>query len=124
MGKITMIRLPWPPTKTSANGSQGDFQGKARSAKSYKVTCAWECRAQNIKPISATGDVSVRITYYPPSHRRMDWDNISNRAKQAWDAVAEATGIDDGRWWPVSLHKGEPVKGGAIILEIMTEESK
>lgn len=118
---VRVIELPWPPSKTSSNGSQGDFKGKARAARSYKSTCAMECLAQRVRAISADGDIPVCITYHPPTRGRVDWDNISNRVKQGFDAVSEAIGVDDGRWWPVTLHKGDPVKGGRVIVSFAGE---
>lgn len=124
MSREVLIRLPWPPAKTSANASrQGDYLGKARAAKSYRTTCAWECKAQCVRPIEAEGDISVLITYYPPTRHRVDWDNLANRAKQGWDAVAEAIGVDDSRWWPVTSQKGEPVKGGAVLVHIKPKDN-
>jgi hypothetical protein len=116
-----LVRLPWPPSKTSKNGSQGDFIGKAKAAKSYKATCAWECKVQAVPQLQAEGDVTVVITYHPPRRGRVDWDNLAARCKQGFDAVAEHVGIDDGRWWPVACHRGEPVKGGAVLVHIKTE---
>lgn len=117
MASEYLIRLPWPPAKTSPNASQqGDYRGKARAARSYKATCAKECWAQSVRRIDAEGHVPVEITYCPPRNGRLDWDNISKRAKQGFDAVSEAIGVDDGRWWPVTLRLGEPVEGGAVLL--------
>ena len=118
------IELPWPPSKTSANGSQGDYMGKARAAKSYRVTCQNECIAQGVKPIPwPEYYIPVTITYHPPRDGRFDWDNISNRAKQGFDGVAHKTGIDDGRWWPVTLRRGEKIKGGRIIIEMGAQDT-
>lgn len=118
-----LIRLPWPPSKTSANGSQGDFMGKAKAAKSYKATCAWVCKQQHVRQIEHEGALPVEITYHPPREGRIDWDNISNRAKQGFDAVAEAIGVDDGRWWPVTLRRGGKVKGGCVMVHIGKAET-
>lgn len=113
-----LIRLPWPPSKTSKNGSQGDWRGKAKAARSYKEQCAWECVAQRVHKLDFNGDIPVTITYYPPDNRRVDWDNLAGRAKQGFDAVAEATGVDDGNWSPVLLQRGEKTSGGAILVDI------
>ena len=114
-----LVKLPWPPAKTSPNASrQGDFYGKANAAKKYKSTCIKECDAQAVRKLDVEGDVQVRVTYSPPSRRRIDWDNMANRAKQGFDAIAEATGIDDGRWWPVISEKGPVSENGAILVEI------
>jgi hypothetical protein len=73
--------------------------------------------------IEAEGHVPVEITYRPPRNGRLDWDNISNRAKQGFDAVSEAIGVDDGRWWPVTLRLGEPVEGGAVLLHFKAPDN-
>ena len=124
--KEYLIRLPWPPAKTSKNGSQGDYHGKACAAKAYKTACAWECKRQGIRPTDETpnGYVAVTITYAPPRNGRQDWDNLAGRAKQGFDAVAEATGIDDGRWWPTTSERADPVKGGAVLVHIKPKEER
>lgn len=115
-----LIRLPWPPSKTSKNGSQGDYFGKARAAKDYKRICTLECVAQMVRKIdSAKGeDIPVEITYHPPTKGRVDWDNMAGRCKQGFDAVSEAIGVDDGKWWPVTSRRGEKVKGGCVLVHI------
>jgi crossover junction endodeoxyribonuclease RusA len=113
-----MIRLPWPPTKTSPNKSgQGKWREKSEAAKSYKTTCAKECMAQAVARLTAPA-CSARVTYCPPSNRRIDWDNMAARCKQGFDAVAEAVGIDDGNWWPVISERGPKTKDGCVLVEI------
>lgn len=110
------VTLPWPPTKTSPNASrQGDFRGKASAAKSYKATCAWECKTQKIRKMNCDR-LFVTVTYHPPTNGRIDWDNMAARCKQGFDAVAEALGVDDGLWWPVVSDRGDKVKGGKVVL--------
>lgn len=117
------ITLPWPPSKTSSNkGKQGNWWEKSKAGKSYKATCAAICKEQKVRKLNWSGDMPVKITYHFPTNGRNDWDNLAGRAKQGWDAVSEAIGIDDGHWWPVHSHKGEKVKGGAIVVEIGYEE--
>lgn len=113
-----MIKLPWPPAKTSPNASrQGDYRGKARAAKKYKNECAWECKAQGVKPLGHSS-VLVRITFHPPKNYRYDLDNALARAKQGLDAVAEAIGVDDADWQEVHLIRGDKVPGGCVVVEI------
>jgi len=120
---MTMIRLPWPPTATSSNKSKpGNWWEKSKAGASYKAICADECRKQHVPKLLSDGDIPVEITYYPPSLRRIDWDNMGNRCKQGWDAVSDAIGIDDGKWWPVTSHKGHKVKGGCIVVRFSATE--
>lgn len=119
MTEQRLVRIPWPPSKTSSNSSQqGDYRGKAKAAASYKHECQIACRQQKVRPMRAEGNVPVTVTFYPPRDGRLDWDNISNRAKQGFDAVAEAIRIDDGRWWPVTVERGEKVEGGYVLVTI------
>jgi len=112
-----LIRLPWPPSKSSLNGSQGDWRGKADAGKEYKATCAQECMAQRIRPMSAP--VVVHVTFYPPTARRYDLDNALARMKRGLDAVSEAIGVDDADWQSMHLHRGEKVKGGAVLVHVV-----
>jgi len=113
-----LIRLPWPPAKTSPNASkQGDWRAKSGAAKAYKQTCAWECRIRQVRPVQADA-VDVEITFCPPSLRRYDLDNLLARAKQGLDAVAEAIGVDDGDWRSVRLVRGEKAKNGCVMVHV------
>ena len=116
------VTLPWPPQATSANGSQGDWIGKAKAARSYKATCAALCRETGKALRKLRQDESVRlvrVTFCPPPRvKRYDLDNTYGRAKQGMDAVAEAIGVDDGDWRSVLLCRGDRCKNGAIRVEI------
>jgi crossover junction endodeoxyribonuclease RusA len=117
MGREYLIRLPWPPAKSSPNGSQADHIGKARAGKAYKQVCAWECRAQAIQPVTA-GTVAVEVTFHPPTGHAYDLDNMLARCKRGLDAVAEAIAVDDADWAEMRLCRGEKVKGGAVVVHI------
>jgi len=112
-----LIRLPWPPAKLSANGSQGDWRGKAKVAKEYKATCAKECWAQRVRKMQAD-TVAVDVTFHPPSAQAYDLDNALKRSKQGLDAVADAIGVDDAKWQSMTLRRGGKVKGGAVLIHI------
>lgn len=112
-----LVRLPWPPSKLSANGSQGDFRGKAAAAKKYKAQCLLECIAQGV--IRAEyASAHVEVTFHPPSLRRYDLDNALKKAKQGLDAIAERTGVDDADWQSMTLLRGYKVKRGAIVVHM------
>lgn len=121
--KEYLIGLPWPPAKSSPNGSQGDFRGKAAAGKRYKDACAWSCRAGMVRPLSASR-VQVEVTFHaPPRGNQYDLDNIAARCKRGFDAVAEAIGIDDRRWVSLNLRRGEPIKGGAVLVHVKPAEN-
>jgi crossover junction endodeoxyribonuclease RusA len=120
---IYSIRLPWPPKKSSPNGSQGDYHGKASAGRAYKATCAKECWAQKVRRITAE-NVSVEVVFHPSTFRAYDLDNMLARAKRGLDAVAEAIGVDDADWTEMRLVRGQKVKGGALVVNITPIEPK
>ena len=72
------VELPWPPIKSSPNGSQGDWRGKARAGRGYKRDCWAVIKAAGIAPMSAS-EVEVNIIFCPPDNRRRDLDGCLHR---------------------------------------------
>ena len=112
------VELPWPPIKSSPNGSQGDWRGKARAGRDYKRDCWAVIKAAGIAPMSA-GEVEVNIIFCPPDNRRRDLDGCLTRAKRGLDALSEAIGVDDSRWNVITLERGDKVRGGSVIVSVM-----
>lgn len=118
-----LLRLPWPPTKTSPNKKRsGNWREKSEAAKKYKADCTKECWARAIRKLDYSR-AHVELTFYPPTAHAFDLDNVCARAKQGLDAVAEAIGIDDSRWDRLTLIRGEKTAGGCILVHIMNAES-
>jgi len=112
-----LLRLPWPPSKTSKNGSQGDWRGKASAAKAYKRDCWAICKEAGVRPMGCD-KVNVEVTFCPPKNFRYDLDNMLARAKQGLDAVSDAIGVDDADWREMTLKRGEKVAGGCILVHV------
>ena len=116
---MTMVKLPWPPSKSSPNGSQRDFRGKARAGSNYKTTCAWECVAQVVPKISEPILCAV-VTFHPPRNGKYDLDNALAKIKRGLDAVSEHIGVDDSEWQSMRLERGHKVAGGCVVVRIET----
>lgn len=112
------VELPWPPIKSSPNGSQGDWRGKARAGRYYKRDCWAVIKAAGIAPMSAS-EVEVNIIFCPPDNRRRDLDGCLTRAKRGLDALSEAIGVDDSRWNVITLERGDKVRGGSVIVSVI-----
>lgn len=90
------LTLPWPSPDLSPN-SRGHWSKKARAAKAYRQACYLTAKQQGLTRIEAPR-LHATIIFYPPSKRRIDLDNCIARIKQAIDAVAEISGVDDSKW--------------------------
>ena len=80
---------------------------------------AWQ-QERNAAPAPCfpdSGDIALRITFYPPS-RRIDRQNMPHLAKAYCDGLAEAWGVNDKRFAPEYVY-AEPVRGGAVHVEVM-----
>lgn len=106
-----MITLPWPPKELSPN-ARVHWAVKARAFKAYRLECWAEFAGHRAQ---LRGRNVFSFTFHPPSHRRTDLDNCFASVKAAIDALSEITGIDDSEF-SFGIRKGEPRKGGAVIV--------
>ena len=106
-----MITLPYPPAILSPNRPQ-HWAKKARAFREYKADCYFI-----LHPFRAQlkGRDSYSLTFCPPDRRRRDLDNCLASAKALIDAISDMAGVDDSRF-KLTIAKGEPVKGGAVVV--------
>lgn len=111
------ITIPWPAKELSPN-ARIHWAAKAKAVKGYRLACAWYAAEQRITRMDAR-KINARITFHPPSNRRMDIDNMLSRAKAGIDAVSDVIGVDDSKW-ELSLVRGEPrPKQGEIVMVLV-----
>lgn len=112
------VELPWPPSKLSRNGSQGDYRGKAEAACQYRSDC-YHSAFNTLKGYSISGDgpIMLEMTYCAPDNRRRDLDNLLAMTKQGVDAIAQLLGVDDYRF-EYTIRRGENVKGGKVVVTL------
>jgi crossover junction endodeoxyribonuclease RusA len=111
------IELPWPPSALLPNAaSPGAWRRKQTAAKSFRADCAIMCRAQGLSKTHLE-KAHLTIRFCPPDRRRRDLDNMLASFKQGVDAVSEAIGLDDYHFG-MTIMRGEPVKGGSVIVEV------
>lgn len=108
--------LPWPDKVLSSN-ARVHWAVKARATKAAREY-AWAVT------LNATGAIKkswpgarLALTFNPPDKRRRDEQNCIISAKALIDGIADALGIDDSKF-RISYAMGEPVKGGAVRVEI------
>jgi crossover junction endodeoxyribonuclease RusA len=111
-GAAREVVLPWPPSALRPNASSpGNWRKKANAAKAYKADCIL------LVPKSICEGTHLAITFFPPDRRRRDLDNMLAAFKWGVDAIASVMGVDDYQF-SLSLKRGDPVKGGLVVVEI------
>lgn len=116
------IELPFPPAALNPNRVRGHF-GQTLVAKSKAWDDAYVLAHQAIKAHAGPwtpleGDIPVTLTFHQPDKRGRDLDNLLSAMKRQIDAIATALTINDKHFCPITLRRGDVVKGGAVIVEI------
>lgn len=118
---MTTIRLPYPPAVLNPN-SRVHWTKRAKAAKKYKADCYLAMLAFGNHlgrlGLSVSNAPHFSLTFCPPDSRRRDLDNQLASVKQALDALSERCGVDDSKF-QLTISKGEPVKGGCVIVEVL-----
>lgn len=117
---MTEIVLPWPPAELSPN-SRTHWAIKNRAAQLLKHDC-WALTKASGAKVEHDDKIPLRMTFRPPSKHRHDMDNCLARCKALLDGVALALGVDDSRFF-LMLEIGEPLKGGAVIIKLLSMEN-
>jgi len=115
------VELPFPDPALFPNRANGRHWTTVRHAKDAARESAYVLTRKETgprdKPLTL-GDVPLVITFHSPDRRKRDRDNCLAAAKHQLDGVALALGIDDNRFEPLTVRRGEPVKGGLMVVEI------
>lgn len=115
------VTLPWPKPELWPNRRTNRFE-LARAKKAYRTGCGWQAMqdfASRGKPQMA-GRILLRLTFCPPDNRKRDMDNMLAAMKAGIDGIADAIRVDDSRF-DYQLFRGEPCKGGAVIVEAVPD---
>ena len=117
--KPMRVTLPWPGKLLSPN-ARAHYMTVARAKKKFKEA-SWALTKQAGLVIPADARPQVQLTFYPPTVRRRDEDNLVAMMKSLLDGVALACGCDDSQW-----HLKEPIVaghiGGYVVVEFTLEE--
>ncbi len=107
------IILPWPPAILNPN-NMSHWTAKAKAKKAHGVYC-WVLARKNV-PVFPEGSIRLELVMHPPNRRHRDLDNFLSSLKSGLDFVAQAWGINDKRFNPVTVSMGEVVKHGKVVL--------
>jgi crossover junction endodeoxyribonuclease RusA len=60
----------------------------------------------------------IRVTFNVPDRRKRDMDNMFASIKSDLDGISDVIGVDDSKW-DFTLRRGEVVKGGSVVVEVI-----
>lgn len=116
---MIVVTLPFPNAKLNPNRSKGVH---------WAVTSALRKKARadaHLLTLAALGGkkwagiaASLTITFIQPDRRHRDRDNLLSASKPALDGVADALGINDAQFDPVTIRREYGAKPGSVRIEI------
>lgn len=115
------IRLYWPGPDLSPN-ARGHWSKLAKAKKKYRHECSWQAFEQKRGQYLPNGPLRLEVTFYRPTRRSYDRDNLLARMKSGLDGVCDALKIDDKRFETVVVRVSDEI-GGFVEVEI-TEDTK
>ena len=121
---ITVI-LPWPDAKLNPNRNKGLHWAATSKLRKDAREIAFLI-AHQAKPVGEDwldwldghGNVHVQITFIQPDRRARDRDNLLSALKPSLDGVADALGVNDACFEPVTIRREYGAKPGSVRIQI------
>ncbi|MDO8251421.1 MAG: hypothetical protein Q7T78_17110 [Rhodoferax sp.] len=117
------ITLPFPAPSLMPNRASGKHWTTTREAKTAAFGRAYALTYAAVQKHTGewfplTGQVPLKITFAMPDKRGRDLDNLLAASKHSIDGIATALTINDKMFSPITIVRGEVVKGGAVLVEV------
>ncbi len=118
------IVLPWPDAKLNPNRSKGAHWASTSTLRKQARNYAfWSTRGAMLQWLAEckqplTGPQSLTITFVQPDRRARDRDNLLAALKPSLDGVADALGINDSQFDPITIRREYGAKPGSVIVEV------
>lgn len=115
------IELPWPDPALSPNRKNGRHWSAVHGIKGKRIAGSRILALLAMQQAGYTpppGVLAIKVTFCPPTKVRRDLDNLHASMKPDFDGISQALGVDDQHFHPITLCRGEVVKGGRVVLEV------
>lgn len=113
------IELDFPPASLFPNRAKGKHWGVTHGAKvKYREDSVWLTKQQMGGWKHKGGDLELVTSFHMPDKRRRDADNCLAAAKAGLDGMAEALGVNDRHFQPITIFRHHGDKPGKLIVEI------
>lgn len=109
------IELPWPPAALSPNARK-HWRALAPIKAKYRQDCRYAALAARAGVV--TGRHHLIAEFVPPNARHLDRDNLLARIKSGIDGMADALGINDREFDPVTVTLAGPSKAPCVRITL------
>jgi crossover junction endodeoxyribonuclease RusA len=109
------VHLPWFPLELQPN-YRGHFYTKSPITKCAKEHAWAQALSSRVYGFNPSAPIALSITFYPPNAYRRDLDNCLSSCKAFLDGIAQAWGVNDAQFRPITIDFGDVVKGGEIRI--------
>jgi len=116
-----IVLLPFPDRRLNPNSSKGThWASRSALRKSARASAALLTAAAAAGHSFAPGaELALVITFVQPDRRARDRDNLLAACKPMLDGVADALGVNDSQFEPVTIRREYGGKPGAVRVEIV-----
>lgn len=112
------IILPFPDPKLNPNRSKGTHWAVTTKArKQARETAFWLTKAAVAGGQQLSG-LSLGIVFVQPDRRARDRDNLLAALKPSLDGIADALGVNDSHFEPITLRREYGKPPGAVRVEV------
>lgn len=115
-----IITLPWPDMSLMPNRKNGRHWGGTQAAKAQaRQDGYYAAKIAHNGQIVLGDTVPLRITFAAPDKRHRDLDNLLACAKPHIDGIAQALGVDDRQFRPITVDAThDTLKAGYVTVEV------
>lgn len=113
-----VVELSWPAKELSVN-SHRHWRVRWKAAKAYRAAAFYRTKSVTAESVPDGSDsVRVQLTYFPPTARHYDEDNLLGRMKSALDGIADALQVNDSCFHYLESAIAEPRKPAGVRVRI------
>jgi len=114
------VTLPFPDRRLNPNNSKGRHWASAVALrKAARIGAAHLTRIAGAGHHFEPGqELELVITFIQPDRRARDRDNLLAACKPMLDGVADALGVNDSQFEPVTIRREYGKKPGAVMIRI------
>lgn len=116
---MILIELPWPSPNLMPNRANGNHWSKTSKLRKDARMEAWLIAKPLVRGyVPMANEIALKLVFIQPDERRRDRDNLLASFKNSIDGIADALGIDDSRFNPVTISREFGSKPGCVRITI------